>query len=168
MYCWRITKYNPKNRDFNGAYLKKEWISYSEIGKVFENKKFMVEDYLKIENAYIQAIILFMECLNINYLRIVALQKKIKPEKNEFYSFSMINAYNSFKKRQLISKELVIIIAKLALRENLWCKLEAEDMYVHFGYDYYMYIGSKNICKDAISKIEKSGLYAEAFESPYS
>ena len=167
MYGWRITKYNPKNRDLNGAYLKKEWISHSEIGNAFEGKKFTVEDYLQVEQAYIEAIISFMECLNINSLRIVALQKNIRPKENGFYSLSMISAYNSFKKGQLIPKELVVAIARLALRENLWCKLEVVDMYVHFGYDYYMYIGSNKPCDATVDKIEQSGLFVEPFVSPH-
>ena len=31
MKCWRITKYDPKYRRPNGAYLNDEWCMYSEI-----------------------------------------------------------------------------------------------------------------------------------------
>src|SRR5476651_1262643 len=75
MFGWRITKYNPQYRDDSGAYLKNEWTCYSEIGKTFEGKIFTFEEYLKIENAYIQAVLLFMECLNLDSLRISCLEK---------------------------------------------------------------------------------------------
>ncbi|MFL0507599.1 hypothetical protein ACH0B5_17895 [Ureibacillus sp. 179-F W5.1 NHS] len=32
-YQWRITKYNPAFRDQDGAYMKDEWISSSDIGQ---------------------------------------------------------------------------------------------------------------------------------------
>jgi hypothetical protein len=32
-------------------------------------------------------------------------------------------------------------------------------MFVHFGYDYYMYIGSSSICENAIAIISNSGLF---------
>lgn len=41
-------------------------------------------------------------------------------------------------------------------------------MFVHFGYDYYMYIGSsKELPQDLRNKIENLGLFVENFESPY-
>jgi hypothetical protein len=167
VYNWRITKYDPKNRNLNGSYLKKEWTSYSDIGKIFENNQFTVEDYLKIENAYIDAIIFFMECMNIHKLKVVDLENHNIVNENDLFSEDMIKVYKSLKNGQLLTKEKVKIVSRLILRELLWCKLESQDMYIHFGYDYYMYIGSKDICKDTIAQIERSGLYVEAFRSPY-
>lgn len=40
-------------------------------------------------------------------------------------------------------------------------------MYVHFGHDYYMFIGSSTSCPLALKNIEKMGLFVEDFESPY-
>ena len=60
MFCWRITKYDPKYRDSRGAFLKNDWISFSEVGDIFEGKKLTIEDYLKVENAYVASVILFM------------------------------------------------------------------------------------------------------------
>ena len=80
----------------------------------------------------------------------------------------MIETYNTIKKRQSIKKEVISQVARLALRENIWAKLESKDMYIHFGYDYYMYIGSTKHCNNMISKIEESGLFVEPFVSPYS
>lgn len=41
MFCWQITKYDPKNRDENNRYLKDEWTDYSSIGEIFEGKELM-------------------------------------------------------------------------------------------------------------------------------
>lgn len=64
MFAWRVTKYDPKNRDSKGIYLTDEWTSYSEIGQTIDNKKITYENYLKTEDAYVSSIILFMECNN--------------------------------------------------------------------------------------------------------
>ena len=40
-------------------------------------------------------------------------------------------------------------------------------MFVHFGYDYYMYIGSNKRFKGIINTIANTGLFIEEFESPY-
>lgn len=64
-YQWRITKYNPIFRNENGHYLLDEWICPSEIGKVLNGDLFTLENYLLIENAYIETIIEFLNEKNI-------------------------------------------------------------------------------------------------------
>ncbi|MDQ1236448.1 hypothetical protein QE450_003946 [Paenibacillus sp. SORGH_AS306] len=49
----------------------------------------------------------------------------------------------------------------------MWCKLQCNaKIYVHFGHDFYMFIGSEMMCEDTINNIESSGLYVEDFISP--
>lgn len=66
------------------------------------------------------------------------------------------------------SCEEVLMIARGVLREDFWCKLEAKDFFIHFGYDYYMYIGA-DIEEEKMSEIaRKNGLFAEHIGiSPY-
>lgn len=167
MFCWRITKYNSAYRDENGSYIADEWTSFSDIGKNFESGKLTFDDYIKIEDAYIQAITYFMDCLGIETLQITDLEIGAKPSGNQFYSPEMMHVLDSLSDGKKVAKEQVGIIVRLVLRENIWCKLAAESMYVHFGYDYYMYIGSKKPCDGAVNKIEQSGLFVEPFVSPY-
>ena len=59
-------------------------------------------------------------------------------------------------------------LCRLVLREQLWCKLENDNiMFIHFGYDYYMYIGCLSKSEGVINLIKKIGLFLEKFESPY-
>ena len=59
-------------------------------------------------------------------------------------------------------------ICRLILREHLWAKLGYDSkMYVHFGHDYYMYIGSLLSCEEAIKNITDQGFFVEKFKSPY-
>ena len=163
MFGWRITKYNPQFRDDRGAYLKDEWTCYSEIGRKFEGKEFTLEEYLKTENAYIQAVLLFMEDLSIDSLRISLLVKNGKIRKKVITDDKIELINNTY-----VNKERIAYIIQLILRNKIGCKFEINDMYVHFGWDFYMYIGSiKKPSGSTIKEIEKMGLFVEEFESPY-
>lgn len=78
LFEYRVTKYNPQLRNARGIYLKsleEEWTSYSDVGKVFEGKKLTYQDYIAVEDSYIQAIILFMNCLQIDSLTVESLER---------------------------------------------------------------------------------------------
>lgn len=167
MFSYRIIKYNPIYRNEQGAYSKDDWISISDIGKCFENKILSSEEYIKIETAYVNAILAFMKCLEIKSLVLTNLEKKFDPEKASLYPQEIIDQFYSIKNNQTLDVERVAIIAKLILRENIWGRFANEKMFVHFGYDYYMYIGSKKACPRTIFQIEQAGLFVEEFESPY-
>jgi hypothetical protein len=57
---------------------------------------------------------------------------------------------------------------RLALREELWCQLRSpRRAYLHFGYDYYVYLAVPNHCPQAIASAHNNGLFVEPFTSPY-
>lgn len=167
MFHWRITKYNPQLRNSKGWYLKDEWTSISDIDKIFDDGKLTFHDYINIENAYVNAITAFMECNNIDTIRINKLSKNSSPRDISLYSPEMLNTFNNLADKTIVDKNIIQNVARLALREELWCKLITKNMYVHFGYDYYMYIGSSKACDETINHIENSGLFVEKFVSPY-
>lgn len=173
MYSWRITKYNPKYRDENGAYKKNEWISFSDIGKIFNGEKLTLNDYIKIESSYIDTIISFIKVLKIPYLIITDLEKyeldnDIINKYKEIYPNAMLNIFNNIKNNAEYNIDKITHICKLVLREHLWLKLKyTKEFFIHFGYDYYMYICS-NVKDDLlIEKIKNIGLFIEDFISPY-
>lgn len=169
MFHWRVTKYNPKYRNERGIYLKDEWIMYSQIGtECGEEGILTFEDYLKVEDAYVAAIIAFMESLHIETLMITHLSKRTKLKKHKHYTAAMLDVHPMLTDLQSITKEMIVPTTRLILRENIWCKLVSPAMYVHFGWDYYMYIGSKKKCMDAVTLIEQSNLFVErGGQSPY-
>lgn len=169
MFFWRITKYNPKYRDAEGSYvIKDEWTSYSDIGKHIRGKEFTYNDYLQVENAYISTIKLFMECNRLKSLKVANLEKYIELDKNDRYiSEAMQHNFNYVQEGVDLEVDEVDLVAKLILRERLWCKLESSCMFVHFGWDYYMYIGSENSCINDIQRILNLGLFVEEYVSPY-
>jgi hypothetical protein len=172
MFNWRITKYNPIYRDELGKYKKDEWTSFCEIGKIFNGNMLTSDEYVVVEDTYVGAILAFMDDLGIKSLKVKGLEKKNKkfmPDKaHKLYSEELVNLYISLQDNDVLNVREIECLSRLVLRENLWCKLEKDDiMFVHFGYDYYMYIGIHEICEEAINNIKESGLFVEDFVSPY-
>ena len=150
-----ITKYDPQNRDAEGRYLKDEWTEYGDIGRKFGGKEFTYQEYAKIEEKHIQAVLLFMECLGIDSLKVIKLEfKGKKPDK---VTVEGRDIYNNI----FYSKETIVFIIQSVLRYKFWCALEAEGMRVRFEYDYYMNLACFLPCADTIKKIEEMGLFVE-------
>lgn len=148
---YRITKYNPQRR-IGGVFIKGEWTSFSDIGKSYNNSQLTYEMYQKTENAYIDCCI---ELLNRSSVEILSV------EQVEYYEdgINFPTAVSDIEEiRQIISS---------CLRERCWLKLIAKDFFIHFGYDYYMYIGTV-LPFATVDKISiKHGLFCEPYRSPY-
>jgi len=167
MYYWRITKYDPQNRDENGLYKKDEWISIGGIGKKFEGVELTYEEYIRYENAYVDAVIRVMRENNVESLRIKPLQKNSYVTYDDFPEPETKNFYKSLKTNTMIPMNDIAKVVRFALRKEIWCKLASDKMFVHFGYDYYMFIGSENRSDEMINAIINNGLFVENFISPY-
>ena len=148
---YRITKYNPANR-INGVYMADEWTGISDIGKVFDGTVLSQEAYLKTEKAYIDCCIVLIEKAKISKLSI---------KQAEYYTknvrFPSIIS-NMQEIRQVITA---------CLREQCWLKLVAKDFFIHFGYDYYMYVGSVLPKETVAETATKYALFCEEHPSPY-
>lgn len=172
-FTWRVTKYNPKYRDNRGKYLRKEWTSISDIGNIIGDGDICVtiQDYISTEDKYVRAILDIMNCLDIQKLNIFGLEKwEDMIDISDFpalYNDKMIKLYSEISDGVCLEKEQISDLCRMILREKIWCKLKYDSkMYVHFGHDYYMFIGSEKRCQNIISNIEKFGLYVEDFISP--
>lgn len=148
---YRITKYNPKNR-VNGIYTVNEWTSISDIGKTFDAGVLSYEKYKNMEQAYINCCIEIMRQAGISVLSVC----------NAWYYDENIH----FPK--LVSCENTIReIILCCLREKCWVKLKAKRFFIHFGYDYYMYVGT-NLPYPLVADIsQRYALFCEEFPSPY-
>lgn len=172
MISWRITKYNPKYRNEKDEYQKNEWTSCHDIGKLYDGKEFKVNDYMTVENAYIDTVLSFVKGVNIPTLTVKYLEKynnSITFDENPLvYTVEMIELFKNIYEGNVLEIREIEYLCRLVLREQLWCKLESDNkMFVHFGYDYYMYIGCLSKPEGIINSIEKKGLFIEKFESPY-
>ncbi len=148
----RISKYNEKFR-INGIYTKDEWTSIGDIGKKYDNIIFTYDEYQKVESSYLNVIKNVFNTVEAKYLQIQGLE-----------DYKHVCKYID---KQIVELNDIINISQDCLREKYWCRLEADKMFIHFGYDYYLYIGS-HLTYDEMKKIvNEQGLYIEKRKSPY-
>lgn len=173
MFSYRVTKYNPENRDVKGAYLdNQEWTAISDCVNNSESLK----KYLIVEQNYVESVMLTLRYLNIDSLKVENLWKQTYSNKRtaekEFsqriLSEEMKKQFFQIKDEKEVTKVELVTIIKLILREICWAKLVDKEFEVHFGDDYYMYfVSSKELVKLKYD-IEKLGLFIEKISiSPY-
>lgn len=169
-YEWRVTKYNPDFRDEDGYFtLREEWTCPSEIGKTIDGKKFTLEEYLRIEEAYVNTVITFFIESGLSTLRVLQLSEiDISKEdmSSELYEveFDELNLVDDKK----VDLNEIRTICKMVLRNFAGCHLYSKNQFfVHFGWDYYMYIGSSVKSSSSINFARDNGLFVEEMSSPY-
>ncbi|MCB1121952.1 MAG: hypothetical protein KJT03_10410, partial [Verrucomicrobiae bacterium] len=67
---------------------------------------------------------------------------------------------------RLVGKEIERTLRSI-FRNEYWCRLESDSVFIHIGWDYYMYVGVLEAKESTIKKIEDRGLYVEDFISPF-
>ena len=144
-YQWRVTKYNPK---FNG-------------------KEFTLDEYLRVEAAYINSVLKFMEESNVDSLRILQLECNVSEEDKTSPLYEKEFEKLVLKEDAVLNKDEIHLICKMVLRNFLWCNLYSKEFFVHFGWDYYIYIGSNVNCLTAMEFVTNNGLFVERCTSPY-
>lgn len=150
---YRVTKYNPKLRGPNNEYHRDEWILFTQIGQSFGGVVLTEEEYKRIERAYIKAALAFLGESGITALRVEGLETRQQPLK--------------FHEGDSLSLEQLPDVLERILREEVWCRLQANEAFVHFGWEYYMHIGVPRPCPVAERTASELGLYVEEFASPY-
>ena len=154
---YRVTKYDPSLKDATGAYAdcSSSWTSRSDIGQVFGGLMLSEEVYLEVENSYLYSMKSFLDEAGIESLELKGLEYRDTPRDALWHGRELSIAQS-------------IDFARLVLRENAWGKLVVPGKaYVHFGYDYYMYIGVPSKCERSIAIARDLGLFVERFRSPY-
>ena len=151
---YRVTKYNPAFRGLGGAYTKDEWTSVKDVGRSFPAGVLTREEYERVENAYVGSALAFLGEAGLTSLRIEGLENT----RGEWLLF-----HND----SILPLNQVGDVIRRVLREEFWCRLEGVNGYVHFGWDYYMYIGAPHPCPKAREQKVELGLYVEEFDSPY-
>lgn len=148
-------------------YLDDDWTSFSDIGKIFNGSVLTYSQYIVVENLYIDVIKTFMKSANIEQLSISDLEMKTISQVDEILPLSTIDIkklYNQLENGISLKGSELDIVIRLILREFIWAKLKSTaNLEIHFGYDYYMYIG----CLQLPKNIQNFKLVVESYKSPY-
>ncbi|MEU3051466.1 S1 RNA-binding domain-containing protein [Streptomyces sp. NPDC006984] len=162
-YVYRVTKYDPADRDEHGHYTGAEDT---------------VSDHGQVEGAYLQAIEAFASDTGVEHL---AVREPHLPV--PFVSFGLEPPMDDFELGGLfptgpdgfhdgaeVSVATAMDLVRVMLRDGgIWCRLEVEGIFtVHVGWDQYMYIGSSRPCEAAVARTRALGLFPERIDaSPY-
>ncbi|MET7698647.1 S1 RNA-binding domain-containing protein [Streptomyces sp. NPDC005485] len=161
-YVYRVTKYDPADRDEHGHYTGTEP---------------SISDHGPVEAAYLQAIAVFAEESGVDQLAIR------EPQIGGFAPFGLEPPVDGdgladlfpaglagFHDGALVPTAVGLELVRAMLRDNgAWCRLETEGVFaVHVGWDQYLYIGSNLPCEAALARTRSLGLFPERLDaSPY-
>ena len=172
MKKYRVTKYDPKNRNDKGHYMFDHWTEISDVGRTLEGELVTPEAYFKEEEDYVKAVIDILNDSNQNYLRLIGFDEKLfksalKENKKEWFHDSSFENILLSEDLKIGIKDIPTII-RLNLRNYIHATLEIKDRYyVHFGYDFYMYVGAPSLSQKTIDKINITNVFIEDSWSPY-
>lgn len=175
---WRYTahtivKYKPEYYNNEGHYIINEWGGMGDVGQIYDGHIVTLDEYLDVEQKYVDAVTKIMDLSNCKFLTISYLGDTVRStkhsirrmlsKKNRFLEYDRL-LYNSY--MELIENKRIYItdidnIIRLNLREYTYTGLTnlKKGLEIHFGYDYYMYCNTK-LPTDILEKeVRKIGLY---------
>ncbi|MET8687582.1 S1 RNA-binding domain-containing protein [Streptomyces sp. NPDC004732] len=172
-YTYRVTKYDPADRDAHGHYTGAED---------------SVSDHGAQEAAYLHAVQAFAEEAGIDRLSV---REPSVPSLAHFgtghppadaghgsgsvglgalFPAGPDGIHDGFHDGAEVPLAVGLELTRLMLRESgAWCRLEWEDAFaVHVGWDQYLYVGSGRPVEGALARTRALGLFPERLEaSPY-
>ncbi|WP_328876023.1 S1 RNA-binding domain-containing protein [Streptomyces sp. NBC_00287] len=161
-FVYRITKYNPADRDEHGHYIGVEEPT---------------SDHGAVESAYLQAVAAFAAAAGIDHL---AIREPQIPGVAHFGLEPAMEGHGlddlfprdlrGFHDGAEVSLSVGLELVRVMLRDNgAWCHLEVEDAFaVHVGWDQYVYVSSEQPCESALARTRALGLFPERLQaSPY-
>jgi hypothetical protein len=151
----RITKYDPALRDEFGAFTGDDWTAVSDVGGTFNGEVLTLHKYLEVEARYLRVVAAFLAEAGVQAMKALDV---------EFYGACWWPKPGE----SLAALETVDVVREM-LRERGFCRLAGPcDVYVHVGYDYYLYLGGDVSCEKTLHVAADASLFVdERFTSPY-
>lgn len=166
---YEIVKYLPEYYNENGCYQKEEWTSMWDIGRYIGGELVTKEDYLAIENQYVNTALDIMEKGGCKLMTVVFWGGRIKPVipsliKESPLGDADVSLYrSSFGLRSgcRVSLDKAALLLRLSLREwNCFYLVNLlHDTQIDVGYDYYMHVHSGLPIQRITEIVESHRLY---------
>jgi hypothetical protein len=109
-------------------------------------------EYQRVEDAYVEVALSFLRESGLPSMKVAGLENRMEPL--------------DFQNDTVLPFDRIGEIIRRILREEFWCRLEGSEGFIHFGWDYYMYVGMPLPCPKAQARAAELGLYVEEFASP--
>ncbi|HEV2069628.1 MAG TPA: hypothetical protein VGR26_07540 [Acidimicrobiales bacterium] len=153
-HTFRVSRYDPARHKSS-----QQWTAMSDVGREFDGEVLTMEKYEEVERSYLESIRWFMHDSGADQFLIGDVDWSPLAEDTDRWIRDGLE----------VDPETAIAVCRLELREHLSFRLDSRnDFYVHFGFDFYMYLGSWKPCRDAIARTVDLGLHVElGVPSPY-
>ncbi|MFJ8863826.1 S1 RNA-binding domain-containing protein [Streptomyces sp. NPDC102451] len=161
-YVYRVTKYDPADRDQHGHYIGAQGV---------------VSDRGEYEAAYLQAVAAFAADAGLD--RLVVREPGI-PSFVHFGAAAAADDHglgalfpdglHGFHDGAEVQLAIALELVRGMLRDSgAWCRLEADGIFeVHVGWDQYLYVSTSRPSADAVARTRALGLFPESLDaSPY-
>jgi len=165
----RVSKYNPELRDAAGRYIRDEWTSVSDIGRRYRDEPLTTEQYLRTEDAYVEAVLALMRLAGVASLRIRIVERTVstgsKADRLPLEPWCLPTDFNAGDE---VSSGNLQSLIRLCLRERMWCDLSAgRRLRLIFADDYYILA---RLPTERMAKLDRlplpAGIFAERIERP--
>lgn len=166
-----IVKYKPQYYNEKGVYCKDEWTERGEIGSVFNGQIFTIEEYMAVEQKYVDAALKIMDLSNCKYLTLAYEAYTLKGARQSIIEM-MTGRFKEYDKEycdflasiylgQRLNKEQVAKLVRLNLRILAETSLTNESRHLefHFGGDSYMYCRTRLPKEVLRTELEPLGMY---------
>lgn len=158
-----ITKYNPMLWSKEGIYLGDEWTSIEDLIKTGGS---LVNDqeYLSVEQRYIDCVLYLMNKSNIDFLYIADLAMSDISDDvriRNLYDHNTMNFYNKIAEGMRVDSGNIKYVMRLMLRGNIDCRLYSREKHfiVIVSDEMYMHVICAQLFDTDIKKIESLGLF---------
>ncbi|TLG76692.1 hypothetical protein [Culicoidibacter larvae] len=139
---YTICKYDPQSRNEHGTYIKDEWTSVSDIGKLFDDGICTAKNYLDVENNLVAFCLGLVKKYDVHALWSFDFK---------FFSYADISLPFAFEINQLIKHfsdgdeikgNNIELIIRAMLRSNSGGTLFSRNKHlvIEMGWDYYMHL----------------------------
>jgi hypothetical protein len=144
-HSWRVCRYEKQLRGPGWE----SWTDMADVGERFNGIVLSEEEYVRVENTYIAAVVRFAAVTSASLFRVDFLGSQ--------------DANFALSPGQLIVRSDLGAIVRGNLRGELDCTLEADNrrLQIAFGWDLYMYVGADTPCETAVASAEEDGLWLE-------
>lgn len=118
-YRIRFSKYDIKYRNELGHYLRDDWTSIWDVGKVCEGVLVTLEEYERVESQYLKTLEEVAKLLDVDSFQIAQLDK---------YDTDWTYLGFPVEVGATVTIEQFLILSRLALREEIWVSFEHPDL----------------------------------------
>jgi hypothetical protein len=156
MKHFKLSKYS--NSDYENT--DDTWTSVSDIGHEFRNEILTRNDYLLVEDKYVEVLHLFLNRPQCNDFKVLRYEDNRGLETNNNSYFNISDPMLKIRGGEILSVDIMLVLFRLCLREVMWLRLQSKSgCYITFGYDFYVNIGVSDEVEIDKKLFESSGLF---------